>query len=268
MKLVNLGCGHRFHPAWSNFDFVPAAPGVAQADLRKGIPLADASSDVVYHSHVLEHFSRAGGASFLLECHRVLKPGGVLRIAVPDLEAIVRSYLASVDKLRDERTNDRERCHQWLIAEMIDQCARHSSGGVCAMLARAWPESDRGFLIDRWGGEAKRIFSAPEDAASTDAVLTLRHIIRRVRDMCLRFVTGVSRDAIDVGVFRLSGEPHLWMYDDFSLAATLEQVGFEHAQRMTARTSAVPDWETFGLDTDTDGAVYKPDSLFMEALKP
>jgi ubiquinone/menaquinone biosynthesis C-methylase UbiE len=63
-------------------------------DLTKPFPWANDSVDVLYSSHTLEHMSRDQGHEFLRQCHRVLKPGGVIRIVVPDLSCVVKRYLA------------------------------------------------------------------------------------------------------------------------------------------------------------------------------
>jgi predicted SAM-dependent methyltransferase len=68
-------------------------PDTRVHDVTKGIPHADASVDVVYTSHMVEHLRREQAEYFFSECHRVLKPGGLLRIVVPDLRAIVTAYL-------------------------------------------------------------------------------------------------------------------------------------------------------------------------------
>src|SRR5438445_2136934 len=93
VNYLNLGCGSRYHARWINIDIVPAGPDVIAHDLRQGIPLPDNSCDVVYHSHVLEHLRRAEAKYLLCECYRVLKPGGILRAAIPDLERICSAYL-------------------------------------------------------------------------------------------------------------------------------------------------------------------------------
>ncbi|MGA9379876.1 MAG: methyltransferase domain-containing protein [Phormidium sp.] len=86
MNYLNLGCGYRFHPDWTNVDFVSTGEGVIAHNFIKGIPFHDSSFDVIYHSHLLEHFSKKEAESFLRDCYRVLRPQGVLRVAVPDLE--------------------------------------------------------------------------------------------------------------------------------------------------------------------------------------
>jgi hypothetical protein len=58
------------------------------------------------------------------------------------------------------------------------------------------------------------------------------------------------------------------MYDRYSLALLLEKYGLENIIQRTAAESYIPDWASFNLDTELDGTVYKPDSLYMEAIKP
>lgn len=70
-------------------------------DLRKGIPAVDGALDVVYHSHLLEHLSDDEGIAFLADCHRVLAPGGVMRVAVPDLGLWCANYVAGEDAFFD-----------------------------------------------------------------------------------------------------------------------------------------------------------------------
>lgn len=148
--MLNVGCGAVTHPQWNNVDFSPYAlmakhPQVANLlrklhlisdlrwerlmgvdtaivrwDLRRGIPYPESSFDVVYHSHFLEHLSRRDAIEFLKECRRVLKLGGVLRIAVPDLALLVRQYCES---MRDATEHGRA------IEALFEQIVRDQAMG-------------------------------------------------------------------------------------------------------------------------------------------
>jgi predicted SAM-dependent methyltransferase len=152
MKILNLGCGTKVssHPAVTNIDWsvylrlkrswlfrtvVPLFVGgerltkyrslgknVLVHNLAKGIPFASNTVDVVYHSHMLEHLDREVAVTFLQEVKRVLRPGGIQRIVVPDLEPLCRTYLkhvATCESAPGEAPN-----HEAYIAAIIEQCVR------------------------------------------------------------------------------------------------------------------------------------------------
>src|SRR5689334_7513501 len=96
-RMVNLGCGARYHPEWINIDIVPQGQGIIAHKLQQGIPLEDSSCEVLYHSDVIEHFRRKDAFAFMRECFRVLAPGGIVRVGTPDLESIARLYLEKLE---------------------------------------------------------------------------------------------------------------------------------------------------------------------------
>lgn len=87
---LHLGCGGNFLEGWLNVDFFPQAPGVVVMDLRKPLPLPSNTFDTIFHEHLIEHLTDDQGLSLTRECWRVLRPGGVLRINTPDLQALRR----------------------------------------------------------------------------------------------------------------------------------------------------------------------------------
>jgi predicted SAM-dependent methyltransferase len=90
-------------------------------DLSKGIPFPDEVFDAVYHCHLLEHLDREAAPGFLAECFRVLKPGGLLRVVVPDLELLARHYLDVVDRLPGQAGLEE---HTAAVEEIFDQMVR------------------------------------------------------------------------------------------------------------------------------------------------
>jgi len=92
-------------------------------DLRKGIPFRDRKVDAVYHSHLLEHLDREAADPFMREVYRVLCPGGLQRIVVPDLEGAVRSYLAHLEAGSPEE-------HDRYVGAIIEQSIRRAAHGT------------------------------------------------------------------------------------------------------------------------------------------
>jgi predicted SAM-dependent methyltransferase len=125
---INLGCGLAVAPGWVNIDgslnaLVANLPALIHRlayrmtganryyteevycdllrsnrfihhDLAAGIPLYDAVADYTYSSHFLEHLFRRDAEQLLAEMYRVLKPGGIARISIPDLEFAISQYVA------------------------------------------------------------------------------------------------------------------------------------------------------------------------------
>lgn len=119
MTKLNLGCGLVTPADWINIDgswkaLTAKSPffkillgltgekalsvwpsNVRVHDLRKGLPFAGGSVDVVYASHILEHFYTDEALVLLKECKRVLRPGGICRVVVPDLRGMAAKYFRS-----------------------------------------------------------------------------------------------------------------------------------------------------------------------------
>jgi len=88
---LNLGCGSKVKPGWLNLDLSPWAD--YRLDLRRELPLPDLSCAIIYSEHFLEHLEYPTiASSFLKDCHRLLQPGGVIQLSVPDSEPPLRAY--------------------------------------------------------------------------------------------------------------------------------------------------------------------------------
>lgn len=274
MKYLNLGCGERYHPEWTNVDITSSSPYVQAHDLTKGIPFPDGSFDVVYHSHLLEHFQKDAALCFVKECHRVLRGGGIIRVAVPDLESVVRMYLEALDKAL-QGDPEWQRNYEWMMLELYDQAVRTYSGGAMIEFLKQNTIFSNEFLRKRLGGEAKYIlqeirgrFAEKQQFLMGETLRRFRYIPNFLREKVLKILMSKEEyRAFQIGHLRIRREIHQWMYDRYSLARMLKEAGFQRPQCFEATESQIPGWAEFHLDTEPEGAVYKPTSLYMEAVK-
>lgn len=123
---VHYGCAQVAPTQWSNFDAsltllwerIPIVgrlytknawrfpENAKYGDISKGLPVKDGTAEGVYASHVLEHLSLADFHRALENTKRIMKPGAIFRLAVPDLAWAAREYLNAVNS-GDEGANAR-----------------------------------------------------------------------------------------------------------------------------------------------------------------
>jgi predicted SAM-dependent methyltransferase len=122
---LNLGCGHVQPAGWINVDgsnrawLASRLPQVDKTLVRLGLlaptefcrdtvwanllrpfPWPDDSVEAIYMGEMLEHFTRQEADHILAQCHRVLKPGGHLRLRVPDHANFWRHYVEQYETVR------------------------------------------------------------------------------------------------------------------------------------------------------------------------
>jgi predicted SAM-dependent methyltransferase len=277
MKQLNVGCGNVFHEEWVNIDIAPYSREVKSWDLRTGLPFHDASFDVVYHSHLLEHLQPIAAYSLMQECFRVLKPNGIIRVVVPDLESIVRDYLYALEQV-EEGFQSAEENYDWMMLELYDQTTRLSRGGEMIRFLERSNLSNKDFIISRVGHEVKLVWEQSNDEVYRKKIWkkmksqSFFWYVQQVRNLIaetLIYVTAgqESRKAFREGLFRRSGEVHQWMYDRFSLKRLLKDLGFTEVKICNADESRISGFNRYNLDM-VEGQIRKPDSLFVEAVKP
>ena len=89
---LHLGCGKRYLKGYCHIDLADF-PHIDYRHNVTSLPMfSENMADLIYASHVFEYFDRFQARDILKEWRRVLKPGGVLRLAVPDIEALIRVY--------------------------------------------------------------------------------------------------------------------------------------------------------------------------------
>ncbi len=281
---LNLGCGHRYHSEWINVDFVSTGENVIAHNLLQGIPFEDNHFDVVYHSHVLEHFAKKNGKEFIKECYRVLKKNGIIRLAIPDLEQIAREYLKNLEAALQDNENAKQN-YEWIKLELYDQTVRTTEGGDMAnyIFQNSIPNEE--YVFQRIGEEGKimrenylanqknsqnknQIIQSEKQTQSFIANLKTK-IRNKIKDRLFRDdfeKMENEKEYTQLGKFRLGGEIHQWMYDRYSIKKLLEEVGFQNVEVKTAFESNILSWNDYQLESQ-NGRVFKPDSLFVEAIK-
>lgn len=199
--ILNLGCGTKTSERCINVDFsmymilrqnswaLPLVRPIIGADrierikamrgtmvrqnLKNGIPFEEGFADAVYHSHVMEHIPRDAVPGFQKEVFRVLKPGGIQRVCLPDLEQLVQGYTRSLTT--DDMTSEASRRHDAAVAAMFEQCVRDTPGGAGGR-TRIRASGERLLLGDarargethRWMWDRVNIRAVLSDAGFTD----------------------------------------------------------------------------------------------------
>jgi predicted SAM-dependent methyltransferase len=152
---INLGCGPVQPAGWVNVDgsnrawiasrlpwldrllvsvrvFPPTefSAGVLYANLLERFPWPDGSADALYLGEILEHFTQQEGAFVLSECQRVLRPGGRIRIRVPDHANFWRQYIKEYDAIRTLPKTDWTLSHTRWTAMYFDT--------ICVSRPKPW----------------------------------------------------------------------------------------------------------------------------------
>jgi hypothetical protein len=177
---------------------------------------------------------------------------------------------------------------------MYDQTVRNQPGGEMVKYFQRETVPNEQFVLDRCGIEAKKMIQGgyrqwektagkESDVVEENPIQQLvksiyrtirypttygRDVLNNSRESILKLLLGSEYTNLQIGRFRLRGEIHQWMYDRYSLRVILENNSFIDVVPRLASESYIPDWKGFNLDTEPDGSTYKPDSLYMEAIKP
>jgi SAM-dependent methyltransferase len=205
------------------------------------------------------------------ECHRVLKPGGIIRIAVPDLEQIVKQYLMKLKESMEGNTQS-QHDYDWIMLELFDQTVRNSSGGEMAKYLFQDHIPNEKYVMERVGQEAQDLrdlyLKSKQNSpnftnfkASPLSFLSINNYLNKLKQPKQ---AEKENTALKIGNFRLDGEVHQWMYDRYSPKKLLISAAFSNYEVKSFTTSEIPNWLNFELEVK-NGVIYKPHSLFVEA---
>ncbi|MGB5831739.1 MAG: methyltransferase domain-containing protein [Thiohalocapsa sp.] len=99
---LHLGAGNHILKGWLNADLYPASADVLHLDARMPFPFPDNTFAFVFSEHMIEHLSYHDGVNMLVECLRVLSPGGRIRISTPDFNFLLNIYRDPTSSLHQD----------------------------------------------------------------------------------------------------------------------------------------------------------------------
>jgi len=139
VQKLQLGAGPNILEGWLNTDIYPSAPGVVYLNAKRPFPFDDKTFGYVFSEHQIEHLPYIEGLSMLRECRRVLKPGGRIRIATPDLEILIGLYTPQKSDLQQRYIN-------WIVDKFLPEIGIYSESFVINNAFLNWGHQ---FIYDR-----------------------------------------------------------------------------------------------------------------------
>jgi hypothetical protein len=231
---------------------------------------------LVYSSHFLEHIPFNQVPSFLKECYRVLKPGGVIRLVLPDFEEMCREYLTQLDG------GDYTKAKLCVI-DIVDQCVRLERGGELAKAYKQYSQDLEGNHQIRAYIYSRNGQNLPLQSVSTQSekLTKLIKLLGKPKLLIGKVMYQLDMARINILVSLLPkafkeqnvsfagiGERHHWLWDFYQLKHVLEAVGFDSIQRCHCNTSQISDFPFQPLDVNSDSQPRKGQfSMYIEAVK-
>ncbi len=136
---LEVGRSASAKPGWLTFDLAPREPGILGVDVRNRLPAPDCSFQFVFCEHMIEHVTFKEGLQFLRECHRILMPGGIIRVVTPSLGFLLRVTLP-------DRTLVEDAYLRWSIQTFVPEAGTPTPAFFVNNFMRNWGHS---FIYDR-----------------------------------------------------------------------------------------------------------------------
>ena len=130
-RKLQIGAGANLLAGWLNTTLYPFTRGTVFLDASRPFPLPDASIDLVFSEHTIEHLEYDEAAFMLGECHRILRSGGRIRIATPDLARIVALYT-------QPEAPDQARYIRWIMDNFRPKIGEDSPAHVINQSFHGW----------------------------------------------------------------------------------------------------------------------------------
>ena len=167
-----------------------------------------------------------------------------------------QSYVYFLEKALQGDTEAQKR-YEWIMIELCDQMVRNKAGGEMLEFWKKNPMPAEDFVFKRIGPEIKSSIlefrNNSQNNSNYDDINSRPEAVYQ------------QPDIQKISQYRVSGEIHQWMYDRYSLSKLLAETGFSNIRQCKADESDIPNFRSYLLDTEENGMIRKPDSLFIEA---
>ena len=89
IRKLHIGCGNNILDGWLNSDYYPHSAAILHLDATQRFPLGNDEFDYIFSEHMIEHVSYLQGLQMLIDCFRILRTNGKVRISTPDLSFLI-----------------------------------------------------------------------------------------------------------------------------------------------------------------------------------
>jgi predicted SAM-dependent methyltransferase len=131
LRKLHIGSGKYVLPGWLNTDVAPGTDRVVYLDASRRMPFANDTFDYIFSEHVIEHIDYLLSEQMLRECYRVLRPGGRIRIATPDLQFLI-------DLHTPEKTPVQQAYIRWSVDAFMPHIGIYRDAFVINNFFRNW----------------------------------------------------------------------------------------------------------------------------------
>ena len=268
---LNIACGNIYVDTddWINIDISSDDKKVKKINLLDMLPFADSTVDVIYCAHFLEHIPLDKINFFLLECFRILKKNGIIRLVLPDFEALAKEYLKQVNLKNFIKANI-------ILTLIIDQCVRKKPGGQLGLMYKNYLSNK-----DKYINEIKYInflngvnFLDNNSNKKKIFFFIKRKIIFLLKEKLLRswinfIIFFLPKSFIQQNISKTQiGELHHWIWDYYSLKNALKITGFNRIKKQSYDTTECALYNLCNFDTNNKGEKSRGiESMYVECIK-
>ena len=131
VRKLHIGCGGNILSGWLNSDYYPKSAKILHLDTTHPFPINNNEFDYIFNEHMIEHISYPQGLQMLIECFRILRVGGTIRISTPDLAFLIDLY-------RNDKSSLQKEYIKWATDRFIRDIPYYDETFVINNFVRNW----------------------------------------------------------------------------------------------------------------------------------